>query len=144
MAHTYTSCFIHAVFSTKRRQPILSPATRERLTTFIQSIAAKNGFRLVAAGGWDDHMHVLIKVPSILSIARALQLLKRRAATFLGKSFAWQEGYLAITVAPTDVDEAIAHIARQAEIHSAKTYEEETISFLKKNRIRYDLRYVFD
>ena len=144
MAHTYTSCLIHAVFSTKRRQPILSRTTRERLTEFLQTTAAKNGFRVLAAGGWHDHMHVLIKVPSIVSIARAIHLLKRRAATFLGKSFAWQDGFLAVTVAPTGLDEALAYIARQETTHAEKTYEEETISFLKKNHIRYDLRYVFD
>lgn len=144
MAHTYTSCFIHAVFSTRRRQPILSATTRARLRDFIAVTAAKNGFRILTAGGADDHIHILMKVPSTMPIARAVQLLKKRTAIFMGKPDAWQEGFVAVTISASAVDETVAYIERQEDVHSAKTFEEETIALFKKHRIRYDLRYVFD
>ena len=144
MAHTYTSFYIHAVFSTRRRQKILSTHTRTHLRQFMQTTAAKNGFRVIDAGGTDDHMHVLLKFPSTMAPARAIQFLKRRTATLMGKTDAWQEGFAAITINVAAVPETIEYIARQHEVHAHKTFEEEIVSFLRKNEIRYDLRYVFD
>ncbi len=144
MAHIYTSCFTHAVFSTKRRQRILSPTTRERLWPFMEVTARKNGFRLIAANGSDDHVHVLLKIPSTLAAANAIQILKKRTSTLMGKSSAWQEGYAAVTINASAVDETTAYIDRQPELHEVKTFEEEYIAFLKKHEIRFDVRYVFD
>lgn len=144
MAHTYSSCFIHAVFSTRRRQRILSENTRERLWAFMQATARRNGFRLIAANGADDHVHLLMKLPTTIAAARAIQVLKKRSASFMGRPAAWQEGYTAISLDPTAIDDVVAYLARQDSLHQSKTFEEEYISMLKKNRIRFDLRYVFD
>jgi putative transposase len=144
MPHTYSSCFIHAVFSTKRRQRILSSTTRERLWPFLEATARKNGFRVIAANGWDDHVHLLIKIPSTIAAAKAIQILKKRTSAFMGKPSAWQEGYAAVTLSAAEVEETSVYLERQSELHAAKTFEEEYISFLKKHRIRFDVRYVFD
>ena len=144
MSHTYSSCFIHTVFSTKRRQRILSSTTRDRLWPFLDATARKNGFRIVAANGSDDHVHLLIKIPSTIAIAKAIQILKKRTSTFMGKPSAWQEGYAAVTISAADVQDTSAYIERQSELHTAKTFEEEYIAFLKKHRIRFDVRFVFD
>ncbi len=144
MAHTYSSCWIHAVFSTKRRQPILSANTRDRLWPFIEATARKNGFWVIAAGGAEDHVHLLIKIPSVMAIARSIQILKKRTSAFMGKPSAWQEGYAVVTISASEVEETSAYIQRQSELHAAKTLEEEYIAFLKKHRIRFDVRYVFD
>ena len=144
MPHTYSSCFLHAVFSTKRRQRILSSTTRERLWPFLEGVARQNGFRMIAANGSDDHLHLLLKIPSTIAIAKAIQVLKKRTSTFMGKPSAWQEGYAAVTINASEVEETSAYIERQSELHAAKTFEEEYIAFLKKHGIRFDLRYVFD
>ncbi len=108
-------------------------------------ITARNhGFRLIAANGSDDHVHVLIKIPSTIAIANAIQILKRRTSTFMGKPAAWQEGYAAATINASAVEETTTYIHRQSELHAVKTFEEEYVAFLKKHGIRFDDRFVFD
>ena len=79
MSHTYSSCFIHTVFSTKRRQRILSSTTRDRLWPFLDATARKNGFRIVAANGSDDHVHLLVTLRQqpALAVQRRLRLAAR-------------------------------------------------------------------
>lgn len=59
-------------------------------------------------------------------------------------NFYWQDGYGAFSVNPSQVDKVVAYIANQHEHHRKKTYQEEYRSFLKKYKVDYDERYVWD
>lgn len=60
------------------------------------------------------------------------------------KNFYWQDGYGAFSVNPSEVDTVIAYIANQHEQHSKKTFQDEYMAFLKKHKVEYDERYVWD
>jgi len=60
-----------------------------------------------------------------------------------GASFAWQEGYGAFSVSPSNVPQVAAYIAKQAEHHRKMTFEDEFIALLKRHGIEYDPRYVW-
>ena len=60
------------------------------------------------------------------------------------KNFYWQDGYGAFSVNPTEVDTVIAYIVNQQEHHSKKTFQQEYRAFLKKYKVEYDERYVWD
>lgn len=60
------------------------------------------------------------------------------------KNFYWQDGYGAFSVNPSEVDNVINYIANQKEHHRMKTFQDEYRSVLKKNRVEYDERYVWD
>jgi putative transposase len=148
MAHTYANCLLHCVFSTKNRQRLLTDEIRARLWPFIGGIARSNGFTALEVGGYVDHAHMLIAVPTALPIAKAMQEIKGGSSKFINGTFsrhrfAWQEGYGAFSVSASAVDSTIAYIRDQEEHHRVRTFEEEYIAFLKKNGISYDERYVF-
>ena len=149
MPHSYSSCLVHYIFSTKERRKIISPEVHERLWAYLGGIARENGMKALAIGGTDDHVHVLVSLPSTLPVAKAIQLLKGRSSkwlhdTFPGmKSFAWQEGYGAFSIGVTGVDDTVAYIAGQEKHHRTWTFEQEYVAFLKKHDIDYDDRYVF-
>jgi putative transposase len=50
-------------------------------------------------GGVEDHVHVLLSIPSTLSVANAVQLLKGNSSKWIHDTFkehwdfGWQEGY---------------------------------------------------
>ena len=73
---SYVSSYFHCVFSTKERQPTIPPPLRDRLWPFLGGIARQNGMKAVEIGGMPDHVHILLSLPSTLSIAKALQLVK--------------------------------------------------------------------
>ncbi len=74
--HSFTSCFVHCVWSTKNREPSLTPDLRYRLWPYLGGIAKQNEIRTLAIGGAADHVHVLLSLPATLSVAKAMQLLK--------------------------------------------------------------------
>jgi REP element-mobilizing transposase RayT len=92
------------VWSTKNREPWLTPDLRERLWPYLGGIARKNQIKTLAIGGVADHVHILLSLPATLSIAKATQLLKGNSSKWIRetfpkmRSFAWQEGYGAFSV----------------------------------------------
>src|SRR3989442_6879752 len=73
---SYVSSYFHCVFSTKGRRPLIPPTLRERLWPFLGGIARQNEMKAIEIGGVPDHVYILLSLPSTLSIAKALQLLK--------------------------------------------------------------------
>lgn len=60
------------------------------------------------------------------------------------KNFYWQDGYGAFSVNPAEIDVVIHYIENQKEHHSTKTFQDEFRAFLKKYKVEYDERYVWD
>ena len=59
------------------------------------------------------------------------------------RSFAWQEGYGAVTVSPSNVPSVRRYIARQEEHHRKKTFQEEYREILVKSGILFDEHYLW-
>jgi hypothetical protein len=49
--HSFTSRLIHCVWSTKNREPWLTPDLRERLWPYLGGIARQNQMKTLAIGG---------------------------------------------------------------------------------------------
>ena len=62
MAHTYTNLLLHAVFSTKDREPSLNGDVRSRLFPYIGGIVHEMGGRALNVNGATDHVHGLISI----------------------------------------------------------------------------------
>jgi putative transposase len=148
MANSYTSLFVHIIFSTHNREPLLKSAWRERLFAYMGGIARENRIKAVSIGGVMDHVHMLLLVPASIPVAKAVQLVKGGSSKWLNensslKNFAWQEGYGAFSISASQVSEVVAYIAGQEEHHRIKTFQEEYPSFLKEYQVEYDERYVW-
>ena len=140
---------MHCVFSTKGRQPWITPELKPRFYAYVAGIAKQNGMRLLCINGTQNHMHLLISLPSSMSLAKSLQLLKGVSSKWIHetfpeqKHFAWQEGYGAFSVSISGISETIRYIENQEEHHRRVSFEEEFVAFLKKHQIEYDERYVW-
>ena len=104
MAHSYVSALFHCVFSTKERQRLITEDLQERLWQYMGGIARENKMRALTIGGADDHVHLLLSMPSTLTIAKAMQLIKGGSSKWVHdtfpqlKDFEWQEGYGAFSI----------------------------------------------
>jgi putative transposase len=149
VANTFRALNVHCVFSTKNRIPVLTPEIRTRLWAFMGGIANHNGIDPLCIGGVSDHAHLLLSLPTSLSVASAMQFIKGGSSTWLRETFpslprfAWQEGYGAFAVSVSHLDEAMRYIQNREEHHRVKTFREEYLAFLQKHRIQYEERYVF-
>jgi len=113
-------------------------------------IAKKNGIIPYTIGGTEDHIHLLLIIPKTLSIAKSIQLIKGGSSLWIHssfpelKDFAWQEGYGAFSVSYNYLERVKQYITNQKAHHRVKTFQEEYRGFLKKYKIPYDERFVWD
>jgi REP element-mobilizing transposase RayT len=149
VAHSYVSALFHCVFSTKERRKTIPDDLQERLWPYMGGIARENNMRALAIGGVEDHVHLLLSIPSTLNIAKAMQLIKGGSSKWVHdtfpdhKEFEWQEGYGAFSIGISQVDDTKHYIANQREHHRTKTFQEEFLAFLERHGIEYDPRYVW-
>ena len=142
--HTFVSCHLHCVWSTKERRRLITPALQERLWPYLGGIARANKMTAIEIGGVEDQIHVLLSVPPTISISKAIQLLKGNSSkwiheTFLEhQAFEWQEGYGAFSIGVSGIETTVDYIKRQAKHHCLWGFKEELVEFLKKHNQSYD------
>jgi putative transposase len=142
--HSFISCHLHVVFSTKECRRLLTPELQSRLWPYLGGIARENKMRALCVGGVEDHVHILLSQPCTLSISKAVQLLKGNSSKWIHETFpqhrdfSWQEGYGAFSIGVAGVNDTINYIQSQAEHHRTRTFKEEFIAFLKKHSLEYD------
>lgn len=150
MAHTYTNLLIHALFSTKGRQPMLDAELKSRLLPYLAGIITNLKGRPVVINGPKEHVHLLFVLPATLALADLMEKLKANSSRWIHEefphraSFAWQSGYTAFSVSQSNVAAVKRYIGEQEEHHGKLTYQEEVLALLKKHGIQFDPRYVFD
>jgi REP element-mobilizing transposase RayT len=146
---SYVSSYFHCIFSTKERRPFITPELRDRLWPFLGGIARQNKMKAVEISGVEDHIHLLLSLPSSMALAKAVQLIKGGSSKWIHETFpehrlfAWQEEYGAFSVSVSRLDKTIAYIKGQETHHRKMTLQEEFLALLKKHRVEYDERYLW-
>jgi REP element-mobilizing transposase RayT len=148
MPSTHTSLHCHLIFSTKERLPLLAKEWREKLHSYLGGIVKGLGGVPLAVGGMEDHVHLLVGISSSHRLDYFVRDLKADSSEWVHKQigrkmFAWQKGYGAFSVSPSNVEGVRRYVLRQEEHHRRKTFQEEYIELLKAGGIEYDERFVW-
>ncbi len=147
---TYTNLLFHIIYSTKNRKPTIDPVWQDELYGYIGGIHRDKRGVLLKAGGIEDHIHLLAKLPPTIAVSDMLRLIKANSSKWINEvkkpmqSFEWQPGYAAFSVSESQAETVMAYIANQREHHQSRTFQEEFLLLLKKNNIEFDVRYVFE
>jgi len=144
MADTYTKILVHCVFSTKNRQPLISEP--EKLWTYLRGIARNHGVDTLAVGGTANHVHMLIALPRSTTVSAIMRDLKANSSRHVNekqRGFAWQDGYAAISVSPSQVENVRRYIEMQDEHHAKRGFEAEYVTLLDKSGMQHSAEYVF-
>lgn len=146
MSHTYAQNTIHLVFSTKGRRKLISPEFQPKLWAYAAGICKHLGIFVHAAGGTQDHIHLLIQIPPALALAKAVLTIQSNSSRWAnqeGQKLAWQQGYGAYSVSASIVPAVIQYIRNQEEHHKRLRFEEEFVALLKERGVEFDPRFVF-
>ncbi|MBK8266890.1 MAG: IS200/IS605 family transposase [Planctomycetes bacterium] len=150
MAGTFSQILLHAVFSTKRREPWITVDVAERLYPYIGGIIRAEKGVLYDINGVEDHVHLYFRWRTDESVSNLMRTVKARSSkwihdTFSGLSaFAWQDGYAVFSVSKSREEMLKAYIAGQREHHMGKDFKSELLWLLKSQGVEFDERYVFD
>jgi REP element-mobilizing transposase RayT len=146
MSHSFVQNYVHVVFSTKDREKLLSKPMQPKLWAYMAGIARNHEFLVLANGGMEDHVHLLLQLPPTLTLAQAISLIKANSSRWIGEHgmrFAWQEGYGGFGVSKSNRGVVEKYIANQEKHHKRMTFEREFLGLLKKHEIEFDPKYVF-
>jgi REP element-mobilizing transposase RayT len=127
MRRNKLSLFLHLVWSTWDRLPLITAEIEHRLYRQIESEARKLGCIVLAIGGIADHMHVLLSIPATITVADLVKQLKGVSSHFVNEAiqpdtqFKWQGSYGAFTVSRWDTAKLVSYINQQKEHHASNT-----------------------
>ena len=146
MSHTYAQNVIHVVFSTKDRRELMSGEFRPQMWAYARGICRKLDILALAVGGMEDHIHLLLRIPPTLALAKAVLAIKSNSSRWAseeGHKFAWQQGYGAFSVSSSVVPTVIQYIQNQEAHHRRMSFDAEFLVLLKNHGMEYDPKFVF-
>lgn len=150
MAHTFTNLLTHIIFSSKNRAPCISPELKPQLYAYMGGIIREMKGKALMIDGTSDHVHLLISLPPVVSVAEALRVMKTNSSRWVHETwpshhdFAWQIGYGAFSVSKSNASSVSKYIASQEKHHQRMSFQEELTALLKKHGIEYDERYIWE
>ena len=146
--HVYASMFYHLVWSTKSRQPIIKLSFKKSLYKHLGKIIGLKSWHLLAVGGTENHIHLLIQKNCCFTISDVVRYLKSNSSKFVrdnfDNNFAWQSGYGVFTVDLASLPRIKNYILNQEKHHKDMMFEKEYVLLLKKFKITYDLDTLFE
>ncbi len=150
MGQSLVKNYIHIIFSTKFRAPLIVESIENELYSYIGGICKQLECYPVKIGGYIDHIHILCMLSKKVPLIKLLEEVKAHSSKWIKtkddslKKFYWQNGYGAFSVNPYEIDKVIAYIENQKEHHRKKTFQDEYRAFLKKYTVDFDEKYVWD
>ena len=76
----YIKLLYHIIWSTKNREPLITPELEQRLFPYIGGIIRQNKGKLLAANAVPDHLHLYVSTKSEPSIADMLRVVKTNSS----------------------------------------------------------------
>jgi REP element-mobilizing transposase RayT len=150
MPQSLAKVYLHAVFSTKHRAPILAGAWQDELFHVLGGAANNLGCQSLVVGGVADHIHLLFQLGRTITIADAVGKIKSTSSSWINQTrglpseFHWQAGYAAFSVSQSNVESVRQYIRRQPEHHARQSFQDELREWLRRYEIEWDETYVWD
>ena len=151
MPQSLSAVYIHLIFSTKDRRPLLRDRpTRGALHLYLGGVSKQLDCPPILVGGVEDHVHLLARFGRTITQAEWVKELKRVSNLWLKErdrdyaDFEWQSGYADFSVSQSKLPEVKEYIAGQEEHHCKIGFQDELRALLRKHEIEWDEKYVWD
>ena len=132
MSRTFTNLLTHMVFSTKDREPLIVPQVKPELLRYLGGLAGKLKGKAYGINGTEDHVHMLVSLPPVVSIADALRFIKPNSS---GCSV------MERSASASQMFPRCLSILPDRNIHHRRwTFKDEFLDLLRKHEIDYDER----
>ncbi len=131
MREPFTQLYLHVVWTTWDRLPLITPAIQPRLYGAIFDKCRELKCQAIRIGGIEDHVHLLVRLHSTVAVATLVKEVKGASSHLMtheicpDQFFKWQGAYGAFTLRRQDVPVVKAYIMNQRNHHEANTVQVE-------------------
>ena len=114
---------VHIIWTTWRRQPMLTEERERRAYRCITAEAEKLGATVLAINGMPDHVHLVVLLPATLCLSKLLNQAKGSSSRLLNTEtpeqghFRWADGFAAFSMSRNHRDAAVAYVQNQKHHH---------------------------
>lgn len=149
MANSYHQIYLQTVFAVKYRNAVIDKSWRDQLYAVIGGLINETTCKTIIVNGVEDHVHCLIGLKPVVSVSEMMKTVKAKAAKYINhhsltaSRFEWQDGYGVFSYSQSQLDRVYKYIQNQEAHHKKQTFRDEYIELLKKFKIEYDERYIF-
>jgi putative transposase len=150
MANTYSQIYIQIVFAVAGRENLIKSEWQPELYKYITGIVKNHGQKLIAIGGVENHVHILLGIKPNIALSDLVREIKANSSRFINErnfvrgKFTWQEGFGAFSYSHSQLRDVIRYIENQEEHHKKVTFKDEYLKFLQRYQIDFDEKYLFD
>lgn len=136
MSHSYTKIWLHVIFSTKERVPLIKPTVEKQIYKYMREQLIECGSPVRIINGMPDHIHLLFLQNPKMPVTDIVKQVKGSTSHWINEQnlitdkFAWQTGYAAYSVSESQLERVYKYIANQKEHHSRKTFKQEYDEFI--------------
>lgn len=137
MPKSYNRIWIHAIWATKCRRPLIHPDIDHKLHEFITNKFKEAGCPIRISNGYHDHVHCLFLLNTKRPLDEVIQRVKGSSShfvnsnDFINEKFAWQNGFRSFSVSESNSDSVYYYIRNQKAHHQKQAFKEEYKKFLK-------------
>jgi REP element-mobilizing transposase RayT len=134
----FVKIWIHAVWTTKKGEPLLNKTIRQTVFEHIHKNALNKDILMDIVNGYSEHVHCLFRLKNDQTISKVMQLIKGEASFWINSQklikskFQWQDEYFAVSVSESQVNAVRKYIKTQEEHHKKKTFMQEYQEFIQK------------
>ncbi len=131
MREPYTQLYLHLVWATWDRLPLLIPELQAPVYGCIQVECHSLKAEVIALGGVVDHVHLLVRFPTTISVADLVKQVKGSSSHLVThrlpvpEGFKWQGAYGAFTLSKAEVPRIRDYILNQEQHHAEATLDAE-------------------
>ena len=149
MPQSLSSILIHLIFSTKNREPFITPLIESELHPSMAKIFRELKSPSLTIDGTSDHVHILFSLGRVIKVADVVEEVKTESSKWIKtkgrefRRFHWERGYGAFSIGQSNLAALKRYIRNQEQHHRRVTFQDEYRKFLKAYGIEYDERYVW-
>ena len=139
---SFVKIWVHVVWATKNREPILNKEIRQSLFNHIKSYGKEKEIYIDFINGYVEHIHCLIALNADSTISKTIQLLKGESSHWanenglLRNKLEWAKEYFAVSVSESMIDKVRDYIKNQEEHHKKISFSKEVESFIEKYKFQ--------
>jgi REP element-mobilizing transposase RayT len=150
MSQSLSKIYIHLVFSTKNRLPLITDEIEKELFAYAATVLGNMDCHALRVGGMADHVHILCVQSKKITLVDLVSKIKTTTSKWIKtksaewSEFSWQVGYGAFSVSQSDMDAVSDYIRDQKAHHEKMTFQDELRTLLTRYNVDFDEKYLWD